>query len=229
MAIKVKKREPGIRIDPGVYAAVATGVEQGHHDKNGDYLLWKFKITDEVTKDGEEVEDAVTMTCITSMSWSKSKKNKLNKLMVATGVDVDDYDIDDEFDVEEIVGEALRLVVEDSEKEDATYSKVVSFMPLAKKKKKKKVEEEEEKPKKKKKHVEEDDDDEEEKPKKKKKPKDEDDEEEKPKKKKKPKDEDEDDDDDSDEEEKPKKKKKPKEDDDQDDDDEESLFKFDDD
>lgn len=165
MGIRIKKSEPGVRIDPGVYNAVITAVKTGHHAKNGDFLIWQFKITDDVTKDGDEIEEDVTISGLTSMKWSNSKKNKLNKLLIAAGVDADDVAVDEDFDIEDVIGDALRLVVEDDEKEDATYSKVASFMP--KKKKKKKDDEDEKSAKKKKpKKDDEDEDEKKEKPKK---------------------------------------------------------------
>jgi hypothetical protein len=157
MGIRIKKSEPGVRIDPGVYRSIIKGVETGHHKDHGDFLIWKFKITDEVTKDGDELDDEVTMSGFTSMKWSNSKKNKLNKLLLAAGVDVDEVDVDEDYDIEDVVGQAVRIVVEDDEKEDATYSKISSFMPV--KKKKNKDKEKEDKSEKKNKDKEKDEDD----------------------------------------------------------------------
>lgn len=160
MAINIKKSEPGVRIDPGAYKAIIVGVEPQKHKVHGDFLAWKFKIKGDVTRDGEEIDEEIVMTGFTSMKLTDSKKNKLNRLLTAVGTSVSDIDEGDDIDIEEFaVGKVLKIVVEDDEKEEATYSKVTSFLPLKKKKKKKDDDDEDEKPKKKKKKKKEDDDD----------------------------------------------------------------------
>lgn len=207
MALKVKKSTGSRHIDPGEYVAVVGSIREGSGNY-GTYFLWSF-IVDNPMDDEEEIDEEVKVTGITSDILSP--KSKLGKWCEAAGIDLDSED--EEIDIEEAVGEIVRIIVEDDESDDGNvYSKVKLVMKP--RKKSKKAKKGKKKKAKKPDPVEEDDDDGDENPKKKSKKKSK-----KKKKAKKPDPEPEDDDDDEDD--------APPDDDDDDDDDD--LFNFDDD
>lgn len=134
MAIIVRKTEPGGHIDQGMYNAVITDVKikQGKDQ----FLAWYFKVAAPII-DGTEVDEEMTVSGTTSMKWTKAKGNKLNKLLLAAGIDMEEGE---EFDVEQAVGSVVRIVVEDNPKDDVIYSKVTSVLPIPKTKTKSKTE-----------------------------------------------------------------------------------------
>lgn len=132
MPIKIRKTSGAIRIDQGVYTTVIEKVEVGMHEKNGEYLRWSFRIKDPITQDGKEVTLTEPFTGITGTKWTKSMKNKLNKLLIACGVDVESFSEGDDIDLEQLVGSSVRIIVVDAEKDGAILSKVDNFMPVLK-------------------------------------------------------------------------------------------------
>jgi len=134
-------------IAEGIYEATIVAVEE-KDGKRGSYLTWEFRIDDPIGEDGEEKDDEVTIRGNTPMLLQDD--SKLDKWLKACGFDVDDGE---SIDMEDVEGTRVKVVVENTEKGDRTYSNVVKIAPLRKKSKK----------------VEVDDDDEEERPKKSKK------------------------------------------------------------
>ena len=200
--LTVRKR---VIVDEGIYAAKVKSIEK-KAGKFGDYYQITFKITDE-----EFEGKTINGNCPEEIEVG----NKAYKwISILLGKELE---VDDDIDIEDIVGKSCKVAVEHNSTDEGTFAKIVALYKT--KKKSSDDDEEEEKPKKKK--PADDEDEEEEKPKKKKPADDEDDEEEEeaPKKKKKVED---DDDDEDEEEEKPKKKKK---DEDEDDDDDDEEFK----
>ena len=203
MAIRVKKSTGSRHIDPGEYVAVVDSIREGKGNY-GTYFIWAF-IVDNPMEDEEEIDEEVRVTGITSDILSP--KSKLGKWCMAAGIDLESED--EEIDIEEAIGEIVRIIVEDDESDDGNVYSKVKLVLKAKKKKKKEPEPEEDDAA--------DDEEEEEKPKKKAKKKAAKKSEKKSKKKSKPKDEDEDDDEDE-----------APPDDGDDDDEDDDLFNFDD-
>jgi outer membrane biosynthesis protein TonB len=130
MAIPVTKTTDEFPwIDAGVYDAVVTGIKQqeGKPDRWGKadpYLMWIFKIAEEVTKNNEVVDLEVSVVGLTSMKFSD--KSKLGKWSVAAGLDVQ---VGDTIDLEEVIGKPVKITVTLVEKSGAKKNFVSDVNP----------------------------------------------------------------------------------------------------
>jgi len=125
-------------IDEGVYTAVVQDVEEKQGKKGKDYLRWTFQIKDP-TRDEEVIDENITLSGNTPGNLQDD--SKLDKWLKACGVNVEDQDTVDTSDAE---GAVVKVLVENNEVGDKTYSNVIKIKATKKGKKKPEPEEEEE-------------------------------------------------------------------------------------
>lgn len=133
MAIKVKVTSSAAKIDPGQYGAVVKSVVMQVSQKpvqfgDGQFLKWIFQIHKPV-KDGAPLTEAVQISYLTSTRLTLHPKNKLNNLLKALGISLEEGS---SFDVESAVGRKLKVFVKDKETEQGVYSEISDMIALPK-------------------------------------------------------------------------------------------------
>ena len=128
MGTIVKKNNSFSKLDPGVYSAVVTAVEdaEGAH---GDYLRWKFKIKDGLYE-GEETESDVTATGNCPLDLFDG--SKLDLWLKACGVEVEDGE---DVDVDDAVGHKVMVTIEIKVKGEKTYTNAKDVNKMRKRRK----------------------------------------------------------------------------------------------
>lgn len=132
MAIKVTKTNNAAKIDSQNYIAVIKAVSVETPQKpspfNPDcdpFLKWMFRIYKPM-RDGVEVDEQYEISYLTTMRLTSHPKNKLNNLLKALSVDIDDGQ---ELDLESLVGKRVKVYVKDRETEQGTYSQIADVTP----------------------------------------------------------------------------------------------------
>lgn len=133
MAIKIKMTSAASKIDAGQYGAVVKGVTVNTSQKptqfgDGQFLKWVFQIHKPV-KDGSPITEPVQISYLTSMRLTPHPKNKLNNLLKALGLNLEEGSA---FDVESAVGRKLKVFVKDKETEQGVYSEISDMIALPK-------------------------------------------------------------------------------------------------
>lgn len=144
MRIKKDNSSNPYMVDEDVYKGVVSNIEKKKGNR-GYFLAWDFKLKN-ARRDGKKVpkEEEVTVSGLTPVHLSDG--SKLDKFLKACGVDTDDGEV---ADLDDALGEEVRVVIEHQKGKDNTvYSRVTKLLPIDSDDE---DDEEEEKPKKKKK------------------------------------------------------------------------------
>jgi len=121
--MRLSKEEASGAIEEGVYTAKLNAIEE-KDGKWGPFLSWAFKIDD-----SDSDFDGVVVLGMTPTKWAEGEKT--DKWLQAFGVDAS---VGDDFDLDDIIGKKVQIMVQNKTQGDKEYSNVISLKAMRKSK-----------------------------------------------------------------------------------------------
>lgn len=120
--MKISKEEASGAIEEGVYVARVSSIEE-KEGRWGTFLSWAFQIDDP-----ESEHDGRVILGMTPSRWAEGEKT--DRWLQAFGISAN---VGDEFDLDELVGKRVQIMVQNRTQGDREFSNVISLKPLTKK------------------------------------------------------------------------------------------------